>query len=177
MTVTQVDKLLSRKPDKDDTYNGMQVYHYEVTEVFRIHVVIEAGYYKIIRLDLRHKVHNVLILDIIRLNEKYKEKENVFEQFNSERLPDLKRITRDDLSPILSLDLGSLPLPIRARIADFLWVTIKDPNSGQIAISSYLDLYDSLWDEEQWPNCIDAIYRAINISCGLGKKGKTIKTA
>ena len=119
----------------------------------------------------------VLILDIIRLNEKYKEKENVFEQFNSERLPDLKRITRDDLSPILSLDLGSLPLPIRARIADFLWVTIKDPNSGQIAISSYLDLYDSLWDEEQWPNCIDAIYRAINISCGLGKKGKTIKTA
>lgn len=57
MTVTQVDKLLSRKPDKDDTFNGMQVYHYEVTEVFRIHVVIETGYYKVIRLDPRHKVH------------------------------------------------------------------------------------------------------------------------
>ena len=28
-----------------------------VTEVFRIHVVIEAGYYKIIRLDPKHKVH------------------------------------------------------------------------------------------------------------------------
>lgn len=40
-----------------DVYNGMQVYHYAVTEVFRIHVVIEAGYYKIIRLDPRHKVH------------------------------------------------------------------------------------------------------------------------
>ena len=35
----------------------MQVYHYEVTEAFRIHVVIESGYYKIIRLDPRHKVH------------------------------------------------------------------------------------------------------------------------
>lgn len=57
MTVTQVDKLFSRKPDKDDMYKGMQVYHYEVSEVFRIHVVIEAGYYKIIRLDPKHKVH------------------------------------------------------------------------------------------------------------------------
>lgn len=57
MTVTQVDRAFARKPDTDDTYRGMQVYHYEVTEAFRIHVVIEAGYYKIIRLDPRHKVH------------------------------------------------------------------------------------------------------------------------
>ena len=57
MTVTQVDRAFSRKPDKSDTYNGMQVYHYEVTDVFRIHVVIESGYYKIIRLDPKHKVH------------------------------------------------------------------------------------------------------------------------
>ena len=57
MTVTQVDKAFARKPDTNDTYNGMQVYHYEVTPVFRIHVVIESGYYKIIRLDPKHKVH------------------------------------------------------------------------------------------------------------------------
>ena len=42
MSVTQVDKAFSRKPDTKDTYNGMQVYHYEVTKVFRIHVVNEA---------------------------------------------------------------------------------------------------------------------------------------
>lgn len=58
MTVTQVDKAYARKPDKNDVYNGMQVYHYEVTKSFRIHVVMEAGYYKIIRLDPQHKVHN-----------------------------------------------------------------------------------------------------------------------
>lgn len=57
MTVSQVDKEFSRKPDTNDVYKGMQVYHYEVTKGFRIHVVIEAGYYKIIRLDPRHKVH------------------------------------------------------------------------------------------------------------------------
>ena len=57
MSVTQVDKAFSRKPDTKDTYNGMQVYHYEVTKVFRIHVVNEAGYYKVIRLEPKHKVH------------------------------------------------------------------------------------------------------------------------
>ncbi len=57
MTVTEVDKSYSRKPDKNDSFKGMQVYHYAVTEVFRLHVVIEAGYYKIIRLDPKHKIH------------------------------------------------------------------------------------------------------------------------
>lgn len=58
MTVQQVDKLYARKPDGNDCYRGMQVYHYGVTDAFRIHVVLEAGYYKIIRLDPNHKVHN-----------------------------------------------------------------------------------------------------------------------
>ena len=57
MTVSQVDQEYSRKPDTDDTFKGMQVYHYEVTKTFRIHVVNEAGYFKKIRLDPRHKVH------------------------------------------------------------------------------------------------------------------------
>ena len=57
MTVQQVDSLFARKPDKTDTYNGEQVYHYEVTDSFRIHVIIEEGYYKIIRLDPHHRVH------------------------------------------------------------------------------------------------------------------------
>lgn len=57
MTVQQVDMAFSRKPDTNDTFQGMQVFHYEVTRSFRIHVVIESGYYKIIRLDPRHKVH------------------------------------------------------------------------------------------------------------------------
>lgn len=57
MTVAQVDKSFARKPDTNDIYRGMQVYHYEVSVAFRIHVVIESGYYKIIRLDPKHKVH------------------------------------------------------------------------------------------------------------------------
>lgn len=57
MTVQQVDEAFGRKPDKNDTYNNMQVFHYEVTDKFRIHVINEAGRYKVIRLDPNHKVH------------------------------------------------------------------------------------------------------------------------
>lgn len=57
MTVQQVDKQYSRRPDKDDTFHGLQVYHYAITDSFRIHVVNECGRYKIIRLDPNHKVH------------------------------------------------------------------------------------------------------------------------
>ena len=117
----------------------------------------------------------LLVLDIIRLNEQYKKKENVFEQFHSDRLPDIKSVTRDDLSPLLSIELSLVPLSIRARLADFLWETVKDKDFGRIAVQSYLMLYNSLWDEEHWPNCIDAIYRAVNIACSLGKNGKEYK--
>ena len=113
-----------------------------------------------------------LILDILRLNENYSQRENVFSQFNSKRLPELKSITKDELSPILSLNVGALPLPIRARVADFLWETIKEPKSAGIAIQAYLDLYEVLWDEDHWPDCIDAIKRAVNIACSFNKKGK-----
>ena len=57
MTVNQVDNLFARKPDKADTYKNMQVYHYEVSRAFRIHVVNEEGYYKVIRLDPRQQFH------------------------------------------------------------------------------------------------------------------------
>jgi len=58
MTVQQVDELYAKKPDCNDRFKNMQVYHYGVTNTFRIHVVLEAGHYKIIRLDPNHKVHS-----------------------------------------------------------------------------------------------------------------------
>ena len=58
MTVQQVDKAFARRPDKEDTFHGLQVYHYEVTNSFRIHVINEGGRYKIIRLDPNHSYHD-----------------------------------------------------------------------------------------------------------------------
>lgn len=55
-TITEVDHSYKRKTDKLDKYNGMQVLHYG-TGKFRIHVVLEAGTFKVIRLDPNHKKH------------------------------------------------------------------------------------------------------------------------
>lgn len=57
MNVQQVDSSFARKPDGEDTYKGSQVYHYAVTNSFRIHVINEEGRYIILRLDPNHKVH------------------------------------------------------------------------------------------------------------------------
>lgn len=58
LSVQQVDEQYARQPDKNDTYNGKQVYHYEVSHSFRIHVINEDGQYHIIRLDPNHKFHS-----------------------------------------------------------------------------------------------------------------------
>lgn len=57
MSVQQVDTTFARPPDKNDIYNGLQVYHYAISNEFRIHVVIENGRYKLIRLDPFHRYH------------------------------------------------------------------------------------------------------------------------
>jgi len=57
LSANDVDRLYARKPDKNDKYNKQQVYHYAVTDSFRIHVIIEEGMYKVIRLDPNHRKH------------------------------------------------------------------------------------------------------------------------
>ena len=56
-TVTNVDKIYARIPDKNDLFKGKNIRHYLVTGVFRIHVILENGIYQVIRLDPKHKVH------------------------------------------------------------------------------------------------------------------------
>ena len=58
MTFQQVEQRYKRKSDKNDTYNGDQVIHYGVTEVFRIHGTIEMGQFVVLRLDPNHKFHS-----------------------------------------------------------------------------------------------------------------------
>lgn len=58
MNVTQVDKLYRRLSDKNDTHNGNQVFHYQITDSFRLHVINYNGNYEVIRLDPNHRVHD-----------------------------------------------------------------------------------------------------------------------
>ncbi len=57
MTFSQVDQLYMHPPDTDDLYNGRQVYHYELSETFRIHGFIEGDSFIAIRIDPKHRFH------------------------------------------------------------------------------------------------------------------------
>ena len=57
MTVQQVDESFARQPDKNDNYANTQILHYEITDSFRIHVILEEGRYVVLRLDPNHKLH------------------------------------------------------------------------------------------------------------------------
>lgn len=58
LSVREVDEKYERVLDSTDFYNGLQVRHYELSDKFRIHVVLEYGVYYIIRLDPNHRFHN-----------------------------------------------------------------------------------------------------------------------
>lgn len=48
MTVTQVDKAYSRKPDKDDTYKGMQVYHMKLQKCLEYMLLLKQDTIKLL---------------------------------------------------------------------------------------------------------------------------------
>lgn len=58
MSVNQVDHAFGKKPDRDDLYMDKHVFHYGVTDSFRLHVVFDSGCYAIVRLDPNHKFHS-----------------------------------------------------------------------------------------------------------------------
>ena len=57
MTFSQVDNLFLRNPDTNDKFQGKQIQHYEVSNCFRIHGVIEDSHLVILRIDPRHDKH------------------------------------------------------------------------------------------------------------------------
>lgn len=82
-------------------------------------------------------------------------------------------LTEDDYNLLKSLDFEKIPLGIRARITDVLWVCRKDYKAAGIAACSYKELFIKLFDPTHWINCFNMIKRAITISAQIGK-GKNL---
>ncbi len=57
LTSQQVKQRYERESDPNDTFNGNQVTHYGITQVFHIHGTIENGQFVVLRLDPRHHVN------------------------------------------------------------------------------------------------------------------------
>lgn len=48
-----------RKPDKNDLcpYSGRQIYHYEITDTFRVHGYLQGSVFYVNKIDPNHKMH------------------------------------------------------------------------------------------------------------------------
>ena len=57
MSFDMVDKQYLCTTDKADIYKESQVFHYRVSDTFRVHGILEEGRVKVLRLDPNHKFH------------------------------------------------------------------------------------------------------------------------
>lgn len=72
--------------------------------------------------------------------------------------------TEGDYSLLKSLDFTRLPLVIRAKIADLLWIKRKDYPSAVIALQSYMELYQNWFSIDDWTECVEMMQRVLDIS-------------
>ena len=79
-------------------------------------------------------------------------------------------LKEDDYTLLRSIDLSKIPLNLRARIADILWLEKKDYNAAKIAAESYFELFNLWYDENKWFEALKMVKRAICISAQINIK-------
>ncbi len=79
-------------------------------------------------------------------------------------------LKEDDYTLLSLIDLSKIPLNLRARIADILWLEKKDYKAAKIAAESYFELFNLWYDENKWFESLNMIKRAIYISAQINIK-------
>ena len=89
--------------------------------------------------------------------------------FDGKRTFSLEDISEDEYNILLSLDHPKLPLNVRARICDILWVQKRNYKMAIIAAESYYELFNLLFNDDDWVTILKAIKRAAQISLQINK--------
>ncbi len=75
--------------------------------------------------------------------------------------------TDDDYKILKGLDFASLPVTVRAKIADLLWVEKKEYICAKIALSAYNELFELWFSEEDWIVPMEIMDRILCISAQI----------
>ncbi len=76
-------------------------------------------------------------------------------------------ISDKDIARLETLEVLKLPLKVRAQICDVLWNIKGDYRQAQIAADAYFDLFDEVYDPENWVDCVNMISRAVILAAKL----------
>lgn len=90
--------------------------------------------------------------------------------FDGKRTFGVQDLTEDDYNSLSSIELPKLPLNLRARVADVLWLQKVNYKAAITAHESYYELFKLWFDEEHYLESIDMIKRAICIAKQLNDK-------
>ncbi len=139
-------------------------------EKYRFHSELaEAG--KVLDEPDRKKYE--LIVNVISLFEDYGQKQNIFrpamQWSNGARSFSVEDISDEEYALLKQLEFEKMPVAVRARVADLLWDTQREPVMGRIAIPTYKEIFLTIFDVEHWTACADIIKRAVTIAAQLGK--------
>lgn len=122
--------------------------------------------------DTDKKIFDIICIFVVELL--YDEKKDIYESnaeiIIGENKLTFKDLTEADFSLLKSLDFEKIPLGIKARVLDVLWVCGKDYKAAGMAADSYRKLFIRLFDADNWNRCFRMIKRAIMISAQIGKK-------
>ncbi len=82
----------------------------------------------------------------------------------------------DDWSFLSQIVESGIPIVLRARIADLLWVVEGDYQFAKRAIGYYLEMYQLTFDICSWVICEHYIKRALQVSLSLGRASSEFKS-
>ena len=87
------------------------------------------------------------------------------------RVPDSVQVNsfqEDDWRLLKELDWSKFPDALKAYALDVIWLIHHEPDAARNAEEAYFALYHSTFDEDNWVECVDYIYRAVELASKLG---------
>lgn len=79
-------------------------------------------------------------------------------------------LIEDDYALLSNVEFTKLPLNLRARVADVLWLQKTDYTAAVVAHKAYYELFELWYDEENYIKSLEMIRRAICISVQINSK-------
>ena len=94
----------------------------------------------------------------------------MIERADGNRSFSLADLTSQNCEKLKTLDTERLPLPVKARTADVLWVQQKNLYQyGIIAAKAYLELYNALFSQGEYHQALRYIKRSLTILSQINK--------
>lgn len=116
----------------------------------------------------------ILLKKIATIYVRYKKDDVIFspayEMADGRRTFALQDLNDEDYTLLYSLNINELPKILGLRVADVLWIGKKDYRMAHLSAKLSYELYQILFDIDNWIDCFNYLDHAIGLSARIGSK-------